>query len=185
MEKTRAVTFMEEVSAIPGGEGIRLCIQCGTCTASCPSATRWEYTPSGVIAMVRAEMRDEVLSSNSMWNCLSCYFCTVRCPRGVKPTELFHILEGLATRYGFRARETRTPAMYRSFVNSIKSNGRVHEFGMMFRYYLATNLFAALKVMPVGLKLFSHKRMPLLPKKVKGKGDLARIIQKFREVRGG
>jgi len=56
---------------------------------------------------------------------------------------------------------------------------------MMFRYYLATNLFAALKVMPVGLKLFSHKRMPLLPKKVKGKGDLARIIQKFREVRGG
>jgi len=130
-------------------------------------------------------MRDEVLSSNSMWNCLSCYFCTVRCPRGVKPTELFHVLEGLANQHGFKAKETRTPAMYQSFVNSIKGNGRVHEFGMMFRYYLATNLFAALKVLPVGLKLFSHKRMPLLPRKVEGKGDLARIIQKFKEVRGG
>ncbi len=184
-KKTRADTFVDEISAIPGGEGVRLCIQCGTCTASCPSATRWEYTPSGVIAMIRAGMRDEVLSSSSIWHCLSCYFCTVRCPRGVKPTELFHILECLAEQHGFRTSETRTPVMYRSFVSSIKGNGRVHEFGMMFRYYLTTNPLAALKLLPVGLQLFSHKRMPLLPKKVKGKDDLSKIIQRLKEVRGG
>ena len=183
-EKTRASTFVEEVSAVPGGEGVRLCIQCGTCTASCPSATSWEYTPSGVIAMIRAGMRDEVLSSSSMWNCLSCYFCTVRCPRGGKPTELFHILEGLANQYDYKVRGTRTPTMYRSFVGSIKGNGRVHEFGMMLRYYLTTNPLAALKIATVGLQLFTHKRMPILPKKVKGRDDLSKIIQKFREVRG-
>jgi len=184
MEKTLANTFVEEVSAIPGGEGVRLCIQCGTCTGSCPSAAKWEYTPSGIIAMIRAGMRDEVLSSSSMWQCLSCYFCTVRCPRNVKPTDLFHVLESLANQYGFKVRGTSTPGMYRSFVNSIRSNGRVHEFGMMFSYYLKTNPFAALKMLPVGLKLFSHKRMPLLPEKVKGKGDLSRIIKKLRQVRG-
>ena len=135
--------------------------------------------------MVRAGMRDEVLSSNSMWHCLSCYFCTVRCPRGVKPTDIFHALECLANQHGFKARGTRTPAMYQSFVGSIKGNGRVHEFGMMFRYYLTTNPLAALKMLPVGLQLFSHKRMPLLPRKVKGKDDLSKITQKFREVRGG
>ncbi len=185
MEKTRVKTFVDEISAIPGGEGIRLCIQCGTCTASCPSATRWEYTPSWVIAMVRAGMRDEVLSSSSMWHCLSCYFCTVRCPRGVKPTEIFHVLEYLANQYGFKVRQTHTPAMYQGFVSSIRGNGRVHEFGVLFRYYLATNPLAALKLLPTGLQLFSHKRMPLLPRKVKGKDDLSKIIQKFREVRGG
>ena len=184
-KKTRPSTFIEEVRALPGGESANLCIQCGTCTASCPSATRWEYTPSGVIAMIRAGMRDEILSSSSMWHCLSCYFCTVRCPRDVKPTELFHVLEGLANQHGFRVRETRTPAMYRSFVSSIKGNGRVHEFGMMFRYYLTTNPLAALKMLPVGLQLFSHKRMPLLPRKVKGRDDLSKIIRKFSEVRGG
>ncbi len=135
--------------------------------------------------MVRAGMRDEVLSSNSMWHCLSCYFCTVRCPRGVKPTDIFHALECLAYQHGFKAKGTRTPAMYRSFVGSIKGNGRVHEFGMMFRYYLTTNPLAALKMLPVGLQLFSHKRMLLLPRKVKGKDDLSKITQKFREVRGG
>jgi len=183
MEKTRASTFLEEVGTSPGGKGVRLCIQCGTCTASCPSATRWEYTPSGVIAMVRAGMRDEVLSSSSMWHCLSCYFCTVRCPRGVKPTELFHVLEGLASQHGYKARGTRTPAMYSSFVKTIKGNGRVHEFGMMLRYYLKTNPLVSLTMLPVGLKLFSHKRLSFLPKKIKGREDLSKIIQKFREVR--
>ena len=179
-----AKTFVDEVTSVPGGEGVRLCIQCGTCTASCPSASRWEYMPSEVIAMIRAGMRDEVLSSSAMWHCLSCYFCTVRCPRDVKPTELFHALEHLASQHHYKTGGTRTPAMYRSFVSSIRGNGRVHEFGMMFQYYLTTNPLAALKLLPMGLRMFSHKRMPLLSKKIKGRGDLSKIIRKLREVRG-
>ena len=60
-------SFIEEITAIPGGEEIRLCIQCGTCTASCPNADTMNHTPSQLIAMARAGMRDEVLSSNAMW----------------------------------------------------------------------------------------------------------------------
>jgi heterodisulfide reductase subunit C len=71
MEKTQTMSFVKEVSQVPGGEGVNLCMQCGTCTASCPSVKIWEFTPSEVIAMVRADMRDAVLSSSSMWCCLS------------------------------------------------------------------------------------------------------------------
>ena len=177
--------FLEEVKATPGGEHILSCIQCGTCTGSCPMAGKMEFPPRKIIAMIRAGMRDDVLSSNSMWFCLSCYMCTARCPRGVKPTELFHILEGMANKSGFKDGGTRTPAMYRSFVDSIRNNGRVNEFGMMFKYFLTTNPFAALKMTTVGLRLFTHKRMPLQPSKAKAKDDLSKIIQKFREVRGG
>ena len=129
--------FLDEVKATPGGEHILACIQCGTCTGSCPMAGNMEYPPRKIIAMIRAGMRDEVLSSNSMWFCLSCYMCTARCPRGVKPTELAHALESLANQQGFRIGGTSTPAMYRSFVGSIRGNGRVHEFGMMVKYYLS------------------------------------------------
>ena len=176
-------SFIKEVAATPGGEHILSCIQCGSCTGTCPVAGRMEYPPRKIIAMIRAGMRDEVLASSSMWFCLSCYMCTCRCPRGVKPTELAHALESLAAQHGFRIKGTRTPAMYRSFVSSIKSNGRVHEFGMMLRFYLLTNPLAALKMLVVGLQLFLHKRLPLIPVRVKGKKDLSRIIQKFREVR--
>jgi hypothetical protein len=55
---------------------------------------------------------------------------------------------------------------------------------MMFRYYMTTNPLAALKMLPVGLKLFLRHRMPLIPKRVKGKEDLSKLIQKFAEIRG-
>ena len=182
-------SFIKEVVAIPGGEHILSCIQCGVCTGSCPVAGEMEFPPRKIIALIRAGERDEVLSSSSMWHCLSCYMCTVRCPRGVKPTELAHALECLANQQGFRIKGTRTPAFYRSFVNSIRGYGRVHEFGMMLRFYLSikfyllTNPLATLKMLPLSLRLFLHRRMPLLPKKVKGREDLAKIIQKFAEVR--
>jgi len=176
-------SFVEEVAATPGGENILSCIQCGVCTGSCPMASYMEYPPRKIIALIRAGMQDEVLSSSSMWFCLSCYMCTVRCPRNVKPTELAHALEALATEQGCRIKGTRTPAMYQSFVSSIKGNGRVHEFGMMFMFYLRTNPLAALKMLPVGLKLLLHRRMPLMPKRVEAKEDLSKVIQRFREVR--
>ncbi len=175
-------SFVQEVAASPGGENVNLCIQCGVCSGTCPVAGEMEYPPRRIIALIRAGMRDVVLSSSSMWHCLSCYMCTVRCPRGVKPTELAHALESMADKQGYKVKGTRTPAMYDSFVDSIRSNGRVHEFGMMLKYYLKTNPLAALKVMKVGLSLFLHKRMPLMPKKIKGIGDLSRMLQRFREA---
>ncbi len=176
--------FVDEVAATLGGEHIRACIQCGICTGSCPVAGEMEYPPRKIIAMIRAGMRDEVLSSNSMWFCLACHTCGCRCPRGVKPDELAYALESLANQCGFRVKGTHTPAMYRSFVGSIRNNGRVHEFGMMLRFYLLINPLVALKALPLGLKLFLHKRLPLMPMKVKGRDDLYKITQKLREVRG-
>lgn len=187
--KSEAATrsFVEEVAAMPGGEAIRLCIQCGTCSGACPNAERMDYPPRKIIAMVRAEMRHEVLSSNSMWFCASCYLCTVRCPRGIKPTELMHILECLAIEHGLATNRTRTPEMYKSFVESIRSNGRVHELGMMLRYYLRTrtNPFSLLGMMPIALGLFSRGRMPLTARKIKGRAELKAILEKARALGGG
>lgn len=181
--------FLDEVKATPGGEHIQACIQCGTCTGSCPMAGSMEYPPRQIIAMIRAGLRDEVLASSSMWFCLSCYTCTARCPRGVKPTELAHALESLATTEGFRVRGTTTPAMYRSFVRSIGTNGRVHEFGTMVRYYLSiipsliSHPMATIRTLPLGLQLVRHRRLPLMPRRIKGREELSRIIRKFNEVR--
>ena len=119
-----------------------------------------------------------------MWYCLACYMCTVRRPPDIKPTELAHALESLATQHGFKVKGTTTPAMYRSFGSPTKDNGCVPEFGMMFRYYLTTNLPAALKMLPLELKLLVHKRMSLMPGNIEGKEDLAGMIRKCKEARG-
>ncbi len=178
------MTFIEEVAATTGGGNILSCIQCGVCVASCPVASKMEYPPRKIITLIRAGMRDEVLSSSSMWHCLSCYMCTVRCPRDVMPTELAHTLESLASRYSYIVKGTRTPAMYRSFVSSMINNGRIYEFGTMLKFYLSADLMAALRILPIALKLLRHRRLPLRPYKASGRRDLARIVKKFREIRG-
>ena len=178
-------SFIDEVCSVPGGEAIRSCIQCGMCTGSCPTANNWDYQPRRVIAMVRAGFREELLSSNSMWFCASCYTCTVRCPRDIKPADIMHALEVLAVRSGLSTKQSRTPVMYQCFVDSARGNGRVYELGMMIKLFLKTNPFSAIKLAPVGMGLFFHGRLPLRPTRIKGIKELKAIMDKAKELGGG
>lgn len=153
--------FIQEISSMPGGEKINLCIQCGTCTASCPNANKMDYAPRELIAMARAGMREAVLSSNSMWLCLSCYMCTVRCPRGIVPTYIMHALEHLSMRHNISNPKTRTPILYKVFSKTVRDVGHIPRFGCMGRFYLQVNPFGAIKNIPVALSLLRHGRMPI------------------------
>jgi len=134
--------------------------------------------------MVRAGLRNELLSSNSMWFCVSCYSCTVRCPRDIKPADIMHALEIISIRSGLSTKRSRTPIMYQCFVDSARNYGRVYELGMMIKLFMRTNPFSALKLAPVGLGLFLHKRMPLKPSRIKGIAELKAILDKARALGG-
>jgi len=179
-------TFVEEICSIPGGEGVRLCIQCGTCSASCPNAIRMDHTPRELIAMARAGMREDVLSSNSMWLCMSCYLCTVRCPRGIKQTDLMHALECLAVRQRLSNARTLTPTMYRSFSDFVYSIGNVPEVGFMTWYYLLTNPLRAMRMIPLALSLLRHGRMSIRARRLKPEAERQlRAILDRAEALGG
>lgn len=178
------MSFIAEVEATVGGENIRACIQCGMCTGSCPVADRMEYPPRKIIALIRAGKRDAVLSSGSMWYCLSCYLCAERCPRDVNPTGLAYALESLAFKYDYKVKNSNTPEAHYSFVRSLLDNGRIYELGMMLRYYLKTNIFRAIKMLPLAFKLFWHGRLPIFAHRVGGRRKLNRVIASFRQIRG-
>lgn len=180
-------TFVEEICRIPGGEGIRVCMQCGTCTASCPNADYMDHAPSELIAMARAELKGEVLASNAMWYCLSCYLCTVRCPRDIKITRLMHVFEGMAASNGLSNKRTTTPVMYRGFNSFLKSRGRISELWLMMIYYFKTNPFKAIRMLPLAWNLFSHERISVKMDKISPEGikQLQAIINKAESNGGG
>ncbi len=184
--KMRARNFVDEISAVPGGEGIRLCIQCGTCTASCPNAERMEHTPSQLIAMARAGMREEVLSSNAMWLCLSCYLCTVRCPRGIKQTDLMHAFESLAVSQGLSHGRILTPKMYQSFNHFACILGNLPEFGFMTWFYVLTNPLRAWRMIPVAFNLFKRGRLSIRARRLtpEGTNQLRAILDKAESLGG-
>jgi heterodisulfide reductase subunit C len=178
-------SLIEEISAIPGGEGIKVCMQCGTCTASCPNADLMDHTPSELIAMARADMREEVLSSNAMWYCLSCYTCTVRCPRGINQTDLMHALEYLSIRSGLVHAKTLTPTMYRLF-NHYCSMGSLSELWFMTRFYLQTNPFRAWRMIPVAFNMLKRGRLSVKTRKLSqgGRSQLQAILDKAESLGG-
>ena len=181
--------FLDEVCSTPGGESMRWCAQCGMCSASCPNVAQMDYSPRKTIALIRAGRRYEVLTSNTMWICASCYLCTARCPKGVKITELMHVLERLSNRRGLHYGKA-TPAMYSAFIDSIRSNGHIHEFGMMMKFYLLAlstgkmNPLATIKMLPLALKLLLHGRMSIKPTKIKGSEQLKTIVERARALGG-
>jgi len=73
-------SFLEAVDPL---ESLRRCIQCGTCSATCPTAYAMDYSPRQVWRMVQLGLRDEVLKSQTFWLCTTCKACQVRCPRGI------------------------------------------------------------------------------------------------------
>jgi heterodisulfide reductase subunit C len=91
--------FAGEVAGEPGGEGIRQCYACGTCTAGCP-VRRFHpaFNPRRIIRMVLLGMRDQVLKEPFVWLCATCFTCQERCPQGVRISDLMRALKNLAVR---------------------------------------------------------------------------------------
>jgi heterodisulfide reductase subunit C len=94
--------FKDEVAAQPGGENIKRCFACGTCTLSCPvSEVEEAYSPRRIIHMILLGLKQEVLSSSTIWYCQSCYRCHVRCPQEVKYPEIMRVLRKMAIEQGY------------------------------------------------------------------------------------
>ncbi len=174
--------FLYQVYKLPGGKEIKNCIQCGTCTGSCPMGSDMDYAPRKIFAMIRAGMKDEVLSSNTIWYCSSCYSCYVRCPKDIKITDIMYGLKRMALKEGKIKGGKRASILSKNFVGLVNKYGRNHETELMTRYILQAEPFNALHFAPQGWYLFSNGRLPILPHRIKNLKQLKSIIDKAEEL---
>lgn len=84
-------------------EGLKACINCGTCTAICPAAAFYEYDPRQIAIMVQNGNQTELeqlLKSDTIWYCGECLSCKTRCPRGNTPGYIIQALRNLSQQTG-------------------------------------------------------------------------------------
>ena len=174
--------FLEEVSAATAGVArLDICIQCGTCGGSCPSASDMDHTPRMLFAMIRAGMREDVLRSNTPWVCVSCYHCVVRCPQDVHIADVMYTLKSMAIRAKLY-RDSTAPDFSQTFVEMVENYGRSYEFGLATRHYLKHFPLRLPNMAPMGLGMLSKRRMNMTPTKIKGIDQLKTILEKAKEV---
>ena len=81
MSTSSCALTLETLMDSPEGREILTCMQCGTCSGTCPYGDVMEFTPRRMIAMMRAGLLEKVFTSDSLLSCVACYACMAKCPR--------------------------------------------------------------------------------------------------------
>ena len=80
------------------GVNPKKCMKCGKCSGTCPAYDSMEYHPHQFVSMVESGNIQPLLESESLYQCLSCFACVDRCPRGVEPAKLIEAVRLMAVR---------------------------------------------------------------------------------------
>ena len=163
-------------------ENTLACMQCGTCSGSCANSFAMDLTPRQVWRLAQLGELDEIFDSTTFYLCSACYYCTLRCPRGLPLTENMSALKRLAVAQGI-VKYRKSSNFYRTFMDTVKRYGRVREMEFINRYFLSMkNPFFPLGFAAVGLKLMKKGKLSFEMPKLFGEGKFDRLFRKVEEL---
>ena len=112
--------FTKEVSKMIGGQDLTTCFQCAKCSAGCPVSDKVNIQIHEVMRMLLFGLK-EVLETDMIWLCTTCYTCQERCPQGIDITDILFGLKNMAFKKGI------TPPGYTGARQSLYETGKLYE----------------------------------------------------------
>jgi len=167
-------TFVKNESA----QDVSRCYQCGKCTAGCPVAYAMDLNPRQIMRAIQLGLKQEVLQSSTIWLCVFCQTCSVRCPREIDIARVMESLRILAIKEKEKPGEKDIELFHRLFINIVKRRGRIHELELGARYNLqGWHPLANIGLLPA---MLARGKMPLLPHRVEGAAEVKKLFAKVR-----
>ena len=131
--------LQEEIAALPGGENIHRCWQCGSCTNSCTvNAINPDFNPRYWIYLIRMGMESELLRDKDIiWQCVSCNKCTYACPRDVVPEG---VMKATSHWLELKGHTPKSPSMHfdEEFSSQVIARGKIEEGRIMQGFFRRT-----------------------------------------------
>lgn len=180
-EEDLRLSFLKQLEVVPNSEKIKSCIQCGTCTGSCPVSYAMDISPRELIALFRAGDMETILNSKTIWVCASCYACQTRCPSLIKITDIMYACKRLAMEKNIYPPNFPVYSLSQSFVKIMNKYGRLHEPRLLVYYLLKTNPAKLFSFMPLGLRMAKKKRIGYTAVKIKDLNNFKKIIKKAEQ----
>ena len=162
-------TFLEAVNK-KSGANVLECYQCGKCVGTCPVSQYMDYPPREIMQMIKMGLKDQCLTANSHWFCLTCSACSGRCPREIEIPSVMEAVRHMAieenkVNSSKKVRDIRKS--HRIFLEMVKMFGRNYELLMMAEFNVRTmNLFKDMHLAP---KALLKGKIPLGVKPLKGR----------------
>jgi heterodisulfide reductase subunit C len=98
------------------------CFQCAKCTSGCEAHKLLELEPHKIVALLKRGLINELVNSDVIWTCMSCFKCRERCPQKVAPVEVLFALKNLAVASG-----KQIPGKYTAILQSVLSIGAIQD----------------------------------------------------------
>jgi heterodisulfide reductase subunit C len=129
----------DEIAALPGGEFIHRCWQCGSCTNACTvNAVNPDFNPRYWIYLIRVGMESELLRDKDIiWQCVSCNKCTYACPRDVFPEGVMKATAHWLELQGHTPKSTST-VFDEEFTAQVVATGKIEDGRMIRRFFAKT-----------------------------------------------
>ena len=152
-------------------------------SCSCANSFAMDLTPRQLWRLAQLGEKDEIFNSTTFYLCSACYYCTLRCPRGLPLTDTMGALKRLAAAEGIE-RYKQSDNFYKTFMDTDRRYGRVREAEFMNRYFysMKKNPFLPLGFASVGMKLMKMRKIPLEMPKLFGKGRFDGLFRKVKEL---
>jgi Fe-S oxidoreductase len=180
-------TFRQEIANMlqaSHGESIKACIQCGTCSGTCPVVEFMDQTPRRVIGLINADMKEDVMACNTYWYCASCYHCTVRCPSNIDIAEVMYAVK----RYSIWHKQYKEglvgPVFSETWVKTTLNSGRSYEPVLAPTYMFNFGPKEFFQEALTATNLMLKGRIPVLPPRIKRLDNFKRMIRRIIPIGG-
>lgn len=176
---TPSIEFRSEIERL-SGQNVSRCYQCGKCTAGCPAAYVMDLGPRRVMRGIQLGLREEVLNSSTIWLCLFCQTCSARCPLDIDIARVLESLRILAVAESKAPAEKDVALFHRLFLQSVQRWGHAYELALSAQFNLqGRHPFQNINLLP---GMLGKGKLPLLPPRVKGKGQVRAIMERAKTL---
>jgi len=174
------LTFSQEISNLmyaAHGSPLNHCIQCGTCSGTCPAVEFMDQTPRRLIGMINADFKEAVLNTNTYWVCASCYHCTVRCPANIDIAGAMYAIKRYSIWHKTYSDDLVGPVFSETFMKTIARSGRSYEPILATSYIFGFGAKEFFQEVRGATKMMLKGRIPMLPSKIKRLKNFQNMIK--------